>query len=438
MTFTLLAVTIVTVVAGLLPAWRVSRLEVASALRSGDGRGATAAGSRLQMTLVAVQAAIALVLAVTTVLLGRTFAQLQNTPLGFTANNLTVISLALPIDEFATGPERVSAFERLAARLATSAIGVAASTSPPLSSGAPVSVRPGASSIGTPLRISAQDVTVNFFETLRIRLVSGRSFDDRDRTDGAPVGILNEAAARLVFGDAADVVGRQIQIGNQQSREIVGVVANTQSAFYNSLEWRTDPIVFLPASQAFSALRDPTVRSFGLHLLIRTNRTVTMAEIKPVVASISNRIAVTAVTTAAAAVGEATRQPAFRMMLLGWFGAASLLLAAIGVYGVVAQLVAARRREIGIRLALGAGLPLLMRSLVSRVVTVGLIGTAGGALFIVSMRRSLAAVLYGVQPLDPRSFAVGVAVLLVLVAIAALVPALRIIAVKPTEALRAD
>ena len=125
-------------------------------------------------------------------------------------------------------------------------------------------------------------------------------------------------------------------------------------------------------------------------------------------------------------------------MLLGWFGAASLLLAAIGVYGVVAQLVAARRREIGIRLALGAGLPLLMRSLVSRVVTVGLIGTAGGALFIVSMRRSLAAVLYGVQPLDPRSFAVGVAVLLVLVAIAALVPALRIIAVKPTEALRAD
>src|SRR5262249_52639363 len=159
-------------------------------------------------------------------LLVRTFIQLQRAPLGFSAENLAVLDLALPTDDVATGARRFSTYEAIAARLGT-LTGVqliAAGTSPPLSSGAPVSVRADDHEADEPLRISAQDVTATFFETLGIQLVAGRVFDGRDSRTAAPVAVLNQSAARLLFQEASHVVGRHIRIGTQEPREIIGVV----------------------------------------------------------------------------------------------------------------------------------------------------------------------------------------------------------------------
>jgi ABC-type antimicrobial peptide transport system permease subunit len=165
---------------------------------------------------------------------------------------------------------------------------------------------------------------------------------------------------------------------------------------------------------------------------------VTMSDVKPIASAVNRNMVVTAVMTTASQVAEATRQPRLRMTLLGWFGGASLILAGIGVYGVVAQIVAARRREFGVRVALGAAAPRLVRSLVSKVVRLGIGASACGGLLLVALRQTIKSLLYGVQPLDVRSFTFASGVLLGVLAIAALIPALRLIAVSPVEVLRSE
>jgi predicted permease len=439
--FTMGAIGALILVTGLVPAIRASRFELAALIASGEARAtAGPASPRLQLTVLVVQMAASLVLAAMTLLLVRTFSELQNTPLGFDADHLAVVSLALPTGEFDTSEKRVAAYEALSSRLGLlpGVEQVGASTSPPLSSGAPVSVRADAHEGDVPLRISEQDVTASYFRTVRVPVVAGRAFEDHDTRDSTPVAIVNQSAARLLFESSGDVVGRHIRIMNDSPREIVGVVGDTQSTFYNSLEWRTNPVIFLPALQSFAAIRDPTVRSFGLHVLLRTSRMVTMSDVKPIASAVNRNMVVTAVTTTASQVAEATRQPRLRMTLLGWFGGASLILAGIGVYGVVAQIVAARRREFGVRVALGAAAPRLVRSLVSKVVMLGIGASACGGLLLVALRQTIKSLLYGVQPLDVRSFTFASGVLLGVLAIAALIPALRLIAVSPVEVLRSE
>lgn len=440
--FTIGAIGALILVTGVVPAVRASRFELGALISSGEARAtAGPASPRLQLTLLVVQMATSLVLAAMTLLLVRTFGELQRAPLGFDADHLAVVAVALPTGAFETSEKRVAAYDALSSGLGLlpGVEQVAASTSPPLSSGAPVSVRADVHEGGVPLRISAQDVTASFFRTLRLPVVAGRAFDERDTRHSTPVAIVNRSAARLLFeSSSGDVVGRHIRIVNDSSRAIVGVVGDTQSAFYNSLEWRTNPVIFLPALQSFAAIRDPTVRSFGLLVLLRTSRPVAMSDVKPIVSAVDRSIAVTAVTTTSTQVAEATRQPRFRMTLLAGFGGASLILAGIGVYGVVVQIVAARRREFGVRVALGAAAPRLVGSLVSRMVMLGIAATACGGLLLVALRQTIKSLLYGVQPLDVRSFAVASGVLLGVLVIAALIPALRVIAVRPIEALRSE
>ena len=432
---------IATVVSGLAPALRVGATDPNEALRSGGERGSTNARSqRAQSVLLAAQIAVSLVLLVATTLLVRTFVRLQSEPLGFDASNLTVASVALPGDEYDSGAKRNVLTRQLAEALAAlpGVQRVAAGTSPPLSSGSPVSVRTGADDATAPLRISAQDVTAGFFDTLGIPLVTGRAFDARDSATSPAVVVLNESAARVLFGSAAMAVGRRIRIGPAAWRDVVGVVANTRSAFYNTLAWVTNPVVYFPAPQAFNAIRDPTVSSFGVHLHIRAGRPLSMAEVKRTVTTLNARIALTQVGAASSAVADATKLPAFRMALLGWFAAASLVLAAIGVYGLVAQSVGRRLREIGIRLALGAETNGVLWTITRSALAAGVAGWLCGSVAALALANTMKGLLYGVAATDAWSFVSAGAALLAVTAIAAVVPAFRATRINPVDVLRAE
>ena len=229
------------------------------------------------------------------VLLVRSFARLQDEPLGFDVSNITVASVVLPTAEFDSGNDRHRFFERLAERLGT-VPGVrrtTASTAPLLSSGVPALVQTRASDDETALRVAVQDVTLGYFANLGISLSTGRLFDVRDGPDAPPVALVDESAARLLFGSPAEALGRRVRIAHDTWRDVAGVVGDTRSAFFNTVEWVANPVIYLPARQAFDAIRDPTIRSFGLHLQIESDAPLSMSEVRRAVTDLNNRVAVT-------------------------------------------------------------------------------------------------------------------------------------------------
>ena len=429
------------VLCGIAPALRAAATDPNETLRTGGDRGSSTAFWRWsQAALLASQVAASVVLLVAMVLLVRSFARLQSERLGFDVSNVTVAGLALPIAEFESGDARHAFFERLAERLGALP-GVrrnAAATVPLLVSGAPVSVQTRPGDDETALRVPVQDVTLGYFATLGIPLSGGRLFDVRDGPYAPQVAIVNESAARLLFGSPADAFGRRLRIADDSWRDVVGVVGDTRSAFFNTLEWVTNPVIYLPARQAFDAIRDPTIRSFPLHLQIDSDTPLSMADIRRTVANLNVRVAVTQTRPASDLVADALRQPAFRMWLLGWFALVSLVLAAIGVYGIVSQGIAHRTREIGIRLALGAAPSRVRVAVTIRTLLTVAVGAARGCAAAVVLGSAVERVLYGIRPSDVMSFTAALAALLVVAAGAAFAAALRATRISLVDVLRGN
>ena len=426
---------------GIAPALRAAATDPNEALRTGGDRGSSTAFGRWNQTgLLGAQVAASVVLLVAVVLLVRTFARLQDEPLGFDVSNMTVAGLALPTAEFDSGDARHAFFDRLAERLGAlpGVRRTVATTVPLLSAGVPVIVRTRTSDDETALRVPVQDVTLEFFTTLGIPLFAGRLFDIRDGPDVPPVAIVNESAARLLFGSPADALGRRLRIADDHWWAVAGVVGDTRSAFFNALEWVTNPVIYLPARQAFDAIRDPTVRSFPLHLRIESDAPLSMAEVRRAVAGLNAGVAVTHTRPATDVVAAALRQPAFRMWLLGWFALASLVLAAIGVYGIVSQGIAHRTREIGIRLALGAAPGRVRVAVTTRTLLTVALGAACGCGAAMVLASALEAVLYGIRPGDLVSFVAALAALLTVATGAAFAAALRATRISPVEVLRGN
>jgi predicted permease len=431
-------VAIAVMISGLVPALRVAAIDPQQALRAGGDRVTTGRGQRAQSLLLGGQLAASLIVLVVASLLAQTFRTLTHAPLGFEVSNLSMIDVALPAD--GASEQRLDVYERVAAAIAAlpGVQSVAASTSPPLFSGSVVSIRTSSDVSQTPDRFSAQDVTANFFDALGMPIVAGRPFDRRDSSSSLPVVIVNDAAARRLFKSPDLAIGRQLFIDRQKPREIIGVVGDTASVFFNTLEWQTNPTLYLPAAQAFSTITNPERRTFGLSVHVRSSRPVLLADVRRAATAVDSQVAVTAMDTARNAVARATQQPRFRMTLLAWFSIASLLLTAVGVYGLVAQGVARRAREIGIRVALGARAGMVMRMVARGALTTAAAGALVGCAAALALSTALEQVIYGVDARDPTSFLVAAAVLLGVTAIAALIPALRATRIEPTQVLRAE
>ncbi|HET9383805.1 MAG TPA: FtsX-like permease family protein, partial [Gemmatimonadales bacterium] len=431
-----IAVVVTTFVAGLVPALRLSAAGLA--LPSGEGGRTTAPVHRAQRAMLVAQIAVSTVLLVCGALFAKTVIQLRAEPLGFLADGLEVAEVALPTTPFHSSAARnkfYEAFEdQLRARPGVRA--VAAATAPPLTGGAFMSVRLSADDKAVAPRMSTPSVTPAYFETVSIPLVAGRRFDRRDTPEGRPVAVLNALAATQLFGDVYTAVGQRVLLGEDAWCEVVGVVGNVRTTFFNTLEWQTVPLVYRPAAQSLAEPPDPEASHLSLWVHIRADRPLSAADLRVAASAAGPRAAVLSVQLVPDLVAGATRQPRFRMTLLLWFCGASLLLAGIGIYGIVAQAVTERLREIAIRIALGAQPRALTLSFVRNAMAAGATGLAIGIVLSLALARLFASMLYGVRPGDISSLMAAGVLMVAVTGVAAWVPALRATRVPAIHVLR--
>ena len=277
-------------------------------------------------------------------------------------------------------------------------------------------------------------VSPDYVKTLGIPLAAGRDFGDGDTEGSEPVAIVNEALARRFWPDSS-AIGRTVQIGHYNDRwlrpglekqtRVIGVAADIREV---ALDRVPRPTILLPRAQSSDGTPVILVRGTSKNLASILRGEVTMEEPQ----------LVPAVEPLTAVVSRSVSGPRFRTMLIGVFAGSALLLAGIGIYGVIAAVVQQRTKEIGIRLALGARRSTIAANVVRRALTSVAAGCLAGLLVFWAIRRVLTAMLYETSTGDPRLLVVAVAVLALVAAVAAMVPARRAIRVDPATTLRVD
>ena len=422
---------------GLGPAWRTARGELAASMKIGAA-GAMTSGTRrftLRNLLTVAQVALAFVLLAAGGLMLDSLARLQRTDLGFAAESLVTVRVALPSPRYDSrrATQMIDQLlTRLSARPETAA--VALGTCAPVSGGCNSTLigfegRPAAApGQGPPIGVLWASPT--YFDTMRIPLLRGRTFTAQDRAGGPKVVVINEAAART-YWPGADPIGKRITIGQggfSDGAEVVGIVGNVR---YEAVASGAAPDVYLPLLQS--------PRSGGL-LFIRSQAPMEaiVSAVRTEVAALDPDLPLIDIKRMEDRFGDATWRTRTSASLLGTFAAFALLLAALGMYGMVSQGVQQRTREIGVRLALGAAPSEILRLVVGRVALVAGIGIVAGIALAYPATRLLTELLYQVRPGDPRIMAVLAFVLLVVALAAGYVPARRAARIDPLTTLRAD
>ena len=429
--FTLAAALLSGLVFGLLPALTASGTTLTDSLKEGGRTGSSARGGRTRATLVVAEIALALVLLVGAGLLVRSFARLTSVEAGFDAEQTLSMRVSLPSARYRDAAARTQFYRELVARIAalpgvqsTGAI----SFLPLTGLGSATSYE----AVGQPTPLGQEPVTDvrvitgDYFKALGIPLLRGRLFDENAAPDAANKVIVNETLAR-VHWPGEDPIGKRIKVSWRDNieDEIIGVVGDVRMSELNTA--------------ARSAIYWPHAReAYGsMTLAVRGTGDPTTA-IRAILRERDPDLALADVRSMDAVVARSVAQRRITMVLLGIFAGAALLLAAIGIYGVIAYSVMQRTQEIGIRVALGAQRGDVLRMIVRNAAALAAAGVligAGGALFLTRLMRDL---LFGVEPFDPVTF-VAVALLLTLVALlAGYIPGRRATRVDPIIALRAE
>lgn len=422
---------------GLLPALRASRPDLAGALHGSTG-AASLGRARLTLRdgLVAAQLALAVTLLVGAGLLIRSMGNLLATDAGVEQEGIASARIAMSAESYQ--PDSAVGFY---AHLLDRVRGLPGVTSaaigncPPLNGGCNATLiwfrdRPEVAEGQEPL-VGVHTVSPGWFETLGVRLLRGRDFTEADRRGGPKVVLINESAARAFYPDE-DPIGRPIAVGqggfHVGSAEIIGVVSDVR---FGTLQQAPMRDVFLPYLQA--------PRSSAM-LFLRTGGDPErlLAPLRALLRELDPDLPVYDIRTIRDRMALATVQPRFTTWVLGAFAAAALALAAVGIYALLAFEVAQRRREIGIRMALGSGAGRVVGGVMRRGLTLAAVGILIGIPLALVLSRFLASLLFGVTPGDPLTYA-GISVLLGLVAAAAtLLPARAATRVNPMEAIRTE
>jgi putative ABC transport system permease protein len=433
--FTLLLSAATGIAFSVIPALQMARPSLTDALRL-VGRGSLGAGQRLMPDgLVVLQVAAALVLLVSAGLMVRTLINLRAIDVGFTPDHLLTVRTTLPQRKYSDAAARNAFYERVIAQVrAQPGVRSAAyaSTLPFQTQGNTIfyGVEGRDQPANVPDDALLRTGTSDYLRTLGVQLVEGRLIDDRDGRDAPLVIVINETLART-FWPHESATGHRMQISSSQSpwRTIVGVVRDVRERGY---EPALKPGVYLPYAQV------PDTWAMPEYLVIRT-------ETEPLAMTAIARAAVKAVdpdqpiSTVRTMDDIIDRDVADRTQqatLLGAFSTLALLLATVGLYGVLSYTVTQRRREIGVRLALGAAGSDIVRTVLARGLALTLTGIAAGTAGAWAATRLLQAVLYGVTPADPATFGSVIMLLSGVGTVACAAPAWRAMRVDPIEVLR--
>lgn len=418
------------VLISIFPAIQASTLRPARSLKI--GAGASARKSIVRSGLVAVEMALALMLLTGAGLMLRSAMELRHTSLGIDPEHVVTAGLELPGASYAN---RGSAFysdlvDRLSAIPGLETVG--------LGSCAPVSGACNSTSIQFPSEsrtgpspsVGIRWTTPGYFDALRIHLVAGRMFSNLDRTGAPKVVLVNEAAARAFWPDG-NAIGRRIAVGQggfQDGAEVIGVVADVR---YRTIESAASPDVYLPLSQAYRANMRLFVRS-----TLRTSTVV--SAIEHTVRDLDANLPLISVKTMDANVGDAMLRTRVATWLLSAFAALALLLTAIGVFGVMAQVVTQRTPEFGIRMALGARPRDVLALVLGQALAVTGAGLTAGLLGSLATTRVIGALLYEVTPTDPLTLGLVAFALFAISLLACYVPARRATRADALVALRGE
>jgi predicted permease len=424
---------------GLVPALSVTRGRFAAAIGSASRSAIGGSGARVRKTLVTCEMALAVVLLVGAGLLLRSYQRLSGVDPGFSADRVLTFHLSLPEEKYSTGASVYEFFTAYVDRLAGSpgVENAAAVFGLPLDSDFSASssfTRRGEADSANAPTAGIRVVTPGYFDTLRIPLRAGRLFNAHDDPSGAEVVLINEECARRYWPNA-NPIGQDVHLGvrlvggvRSGQKTIVGIVGDVK---FGGLDLTAPPEIYMPYAQ------HPVD---GLTIAVRT--TGEPAGIVPTaraeLAALDPELPLTDTRSMAELVGQSIAGRRFTMVLLGSFAAVAVLLAAIGVYGVLAYVVSQRTQEIGVRLAIGAAPADVVGLFLREGVMLVVLGLAAGLAGAAAAARALTTLLFGVTTTDPITFG-GVAGTLALVALlASYVPARRAARVDPVTALRRD
>jgi putative ABC transport system permease protein len=437
-----LAMTLVTSVAfGLTPALAISGRPSKQSLALNNRGAVGASGTGARRILVVSELAGAAILLVGAGLLIRSYVQLQHVEPGFESEGVTTFNLALPAARYpdpASPRAFVSALlSRLEAepgvRSAAVAMGLPFTSDLDALTGfrREDQAEPDSASMPT---ASMRIVSPEYFKTLQIPIHDGRPFDRRDTATSPEVVLINERAAQRYFS-GQNPVGQQIRVSAELARQarngpktIVGVVGNVK---YSGLDEDTPAEIYLPYDQH-------PVDAFTIAVRTSADRITSIPTLRHDVAGLDPLLPLANIKSLAALVDASLAERRFTMVVLLTFAAIAVALSVIGVYGVLAYLVGQRRREIGLRLAIGASSAEVVWLFVREGAALTLIGLGAGLAGALAAGRWISTLLFGVTPADPVTLAIAVCALAGAAACAIYVPARRAAGVDPSEALRAE
>jgi predicted permease len=424
---------------GLIPALRVGGVTGFTALREGSRGGGRR--QRLRTLLVAMEVAVSVVLLISSGLLIRAVWRVQAIDPGFTPDAVLTLRTELPRPKYDSAAPRANFYNRVLTNVRT----LPGVESAAYTSGIPMvltggiarvvipgeEVRPGGRRDGTQ-NASLRLVTSQFFGTLRIPIRRGRDIEDSDIPQRELVAVVSESFVKRYWPDA-DPIGRTFEIASQ-NRTVVGVVGDIK---VRGLERTNEPQVYLPATQPPDSLG-------GLYipkdLVIRSSRPglTLLPSAREIIHSVDPDQPLSNVRVLTEVVGDQTADRSAQLRILVALAILALVLACVGIHGLLAFTVAQRSREIGVRLALGADPALVSRMIVSEAMRMAILGVVPGILGAYAAARGMSALLFGVRPEDPLTISVAAALCLATAILGSLRPALRAARVDPMSALRAD
>jgi putative ABC transport system permease protein len=434
---------------GLFPAFSVSRTDLNSSLKESSNRAGTGfRQGKTRSVLVITEVALALVLLVGAALLIRTFVALRGVNAGFDAHNVLTMEMSMNGDRFSKtaaiaqlsreGRQRLNAIPGVESSAFTCCLPVGGQFGLPFAiAGRPVDPSKGQQGAGW------MQASPDYYKVFRIPVLRGREFTEADTGSSPSVLLINEAFQKQYFPNE-NPIGQQILVAKgmgppfeEPARQIVGVVGNTHDA---GLDQDTPPVMIVPDSQVLDAMTALNAKIVPLRWAVRTHGDPKLLSnaIAEQLRQASGGFPVAHILPMEEIVSRTTSRQSFNMMLLTIFGAIALVLAAIGIYGLIAYSVQQRTQEIGIRMALGADRASIRKLVVWNGMKLTLLGMLIGLAASFGLTRLIASFLFGVKTWDPTAFIVVPLVLAAVAMVAVWLPATRASRVEPMRALRIE